>query len=347
MADPKMSVRMDAKRRLFLQAVGMGAAGLAVGGGGSWLYNRLMGSEAMATGAVAPLRLTDAPLLDTEANALQSQLTSLSSELSGVTAQNQQLATALKIAQDESAALRLRVAELEGQLSSANERLAHSSNVISLYDQLEAVGLDGVASAAVQGFAATLTSSLSLVPAAAAGVAIGRGLLTTLDTTLTTLNGSLGWLNQRMADLKLNLFGLELSSTSLTGAASAGVAAAFSGLVGWIINYLPFDIGRKSREAFSAAQKVVDHNQTLSAEVDREVFEKLAPQLGDGPVGIKVAIGQALRDQALAPSENLVNALSGTQASYANTVQTPIADALTRRAALREQITAARQAAGL
>lgn len=347
MADTKMGLRMDAKRRLFLQAVSMGAAGLAVGGGGSWVYNQLLGGQAAATGAFTPLRLTDAPALTTETNALTSQLTSLNGQLSGVTAQNEQLATALKIAQDESAALRLRVADLEGQLNNANSRLTHSANIIGLYDQLEAVGLDGVAASGVQAFAATLVSSLGLLPAAAAGVAIGRSLLTTLDTTVATLNGGLGWLNQRMTDLKLNLFGLEQASATLTGAASAGVAAAFSGLVGWIVNYLPFDIGRKSRESFSSAQKVVDHNQSLSAEVDREVFEKFAPQLGDGPLGIKVAIGQSMRDQALAPSENLVNALSSTQASYANTVQTPIAEAIARRAALREQLTAARQAAGL
>jgi len=140
MADTKLGLRMDARRRLFLQAVGMGAAGLAVGGGGSWVYSQLQAGQ--ATSAVTALRLTDAPALTTETNALTSQLTTLNGQLSGVTAQNEQLVAALKIAQDETAALRLRVADLEGQLSSATNRLTDSANVISLYDQLEAVGLD-------------------------------------------------------------------------------------------------------------------------------------------------------------------------------------------------------------
>src|ERR1041384_8690992 len=97
------------RRRLLIQALGLSAAGLAVGGGAAWAMDRLETgsvSEATASNLQAQLQAAQAAqaALDLSNTTLQQQLTDLQNQLASATGQNAQLATALSTSQQETSA---------------------------------------------------------------------------------------------------------------------------------------------------------------------------------------------------------------------------------------------------
>jgi len=153
--------------------------------------------------------------------------------------------------------------------------------------------------------------------------------------------------------LKLGLFSLETSANALAGVAAGGVSAAFGGVSAafggfakYIIDYLPFDIGRKIKDAIASMQGLVDHNATLSEGVDQQVFEKLSPHFSEGPANLKVKLLEPVRTQGLQPAGDLVNSVSQTDASYQSTLAGPLKTAIDQRALLRQQIQEARAKLG-
>lgn len=337
-----MATSSENRRRLFLQALGMGAAGLAVGGGASWLYGELTGGLPAAGLPAQSLQLTDTPTLNSKVSELQGQVALLNNQVGATAGQNDQLNALLKAAQDENQRLKQQITDLQGQVSTSETKLTEANTVLSLFDQLEAVGLDDVAQTGLQTFAAALAAAVGLTPAAANGVASARSLLDQLEAQLPDLNGSVAWLAERVLNLKVGLFSLETAASALAGAAAGGVSAAFGGFAKYIVDYLPFDIGRKIREAMAATQNLVDTNAVLSKDVDQQVFEKLSPHFSDGPSNLKVKVIDPVRAQGLQPAGELVNAVSQTDASYQTALAQPLKAALDQRALLRQQIQAAR-----
>lgn len=337
-----MAITSENRRRLFLQAVGMGAAGLAVGGGASWLYSEVTGGTPAAGIPAQTLRQTDVPEINGKVLALQNEVAQLNNQVGATTGQNEQLNALLKASQDENQRLKQQLTDLQGQVSQTEAKLSDANQVISLFDQLEAVGLDDMAQNGLQTFAAALAAAVGLVPATATGVASARTILDDLEAQLPDLKGSVAWLAERVLNLKVGLFSLETAANALAGVTAGGVSAAFGGFAKYILDYLPFDIGRKIREAMSATQTLVDSNAALSTDVDKQVFEKLSPHFSDGPVNLKIKVLDPVRAQGLQPAGDLANAVSQTDASYRSTLAQPIQAALDQRAGLRQQLQAAR-----
>lgn len=335
------------RRRLFLQAIGMGAAGLAVGGGASWLYGEMTGGKPAAGIPANAIQQTDTPAYDTgRVFDLQGQIAQLNNQVNAASGQNQQLNTLLKASEDENLRLKQQLSDLQGQLSVSEAKLTDANGVISLYDQLEAIGLDDVANNGLQTFAGALAATVGLLPATANGIANSRSLLDQLDAQMPDLKGGVSWLAERVLNLKVGLFSLETAAAALNGAAAGGVSAAFGGFAKYIVNYLPFDIGQKIRDAMSATQNLVDSNAALSSDVDQKVFEKLSPHFSDGPSNLKVKVLDPVRAEGLQAAGDLVNSVSQADASYQSTLAQPLKSAIDQRAALRQQLQAARSKLG-
>ncbi len=337
-----MANTSESRRRLFLQAIGTGAAGLAVGGGASWLYGELTGGVPAAGMPGAILQATDAPEHNPRISQLQGEVALLNNQIGAATGENDQLSILLKASQDENLRLKQQVSDLQGQVSTTETKLADANTVLSLYDQLEAVGLDDLAHNGLQSFAGALAVAVGLLPATATGVATARTLLDQFEAQLPDLKGGVSWLAERVLNLKVGLFSLETAANALAGVTAGGVSAAFGGFAKYIVGYLPFDIGRKIQEAMSATQTLVDSNSTLAGDVDQKVFEKLSPHFSDGPANVKVKVIDPVRAQGLQPAGELVNAVSQTDATYQSQLAQPLQTALDQRAQLRQQILAAR-----
>jgi len=334
-------------RRIFLRALGLGVAGLAIGGGAAWAQNQLAEKDA-AQAALETLQAQMAAAqaqslsLDGQVASLQTQLSTLDAQLMAVNGQNVQLANALATSQNEAQLLKDQVAALQAQLASAQSKLQDYGGLISLYEQLEAVGLDALTQEGLKATAGGLAGALTVTPLVQTGLQTARNLLAEFEKLLPDFNAALVWLNERVISLKLGLFSLEKAAKTTIVDAATGVVTVFGGFIKFVLDYLPFNIGEQTRATFSAAQTVFTHSVELTANTDEKVFGKLSRYVGDGPQNWRKKLVTPLRDEALAPTEQLLTAVDNARTTFTTALEAPAQAALSQRAALREQIAAYR-----
>lgn len=341
------STNTDYSRRIFLRALGLGAAGLAVGGGAAWAQSQLAEKDAAQT-ALQTLQTQMAAAqaqsqsLDGMVAGLQTQVSTLDAQLMAANGQNVQLANALTAAQNDAKLLTEQVATLQAQLNSAQGKLQDYGGLLGLYEQLEAVGLDALTQDGLKATASGLAGALTVTPLVQTGVQTARNLLAEFEKILPDFNTALSWLNERVINLKLGLFSLEKAAQRTIVDAATGVVTVFGGFIKFVLDYLPFNIGDQTRATFSAAQTVFSHSVELTANTDEKVFGKLSRYVGDGPQNWRKKLITPLRDEALAPTEQLLSAVENARTAFNTTLETPAQAALNHRAALREQIAAYR-----
>ena len=201
----------SSRRRFLLQAMGVTAAGLAVGGGAAWAKSRSDEADA-AEAAVRELQARLAAAANTNAALdvstvnLQQQLANLQSQLAALTGQNGPLASALSAAQKESADLKTQLASAQSQLSAANDQLGKFKTLIALYDQLEGIGLDTLVREGLTAVAVGLTSALGLTALLKDGVLLAHTLLDNFEKLLPDFHAAMTWLGSQIVNFKLSLY---------------------------------------------------------------------------------------------------------------------------------------------
>lgn len=338
-----MSNQPDFSRRVFLRALGMGAAGLALGGGAAWAYGQLSEKEAaLATVQQAQSQVTDAQKrnlsLDSVITSLQGQLTQLDAELAAATSQNAQLANAVTVAQQDTLTAKTQLTEAQARLQAAEARLAQYQGLIALYDQLESVGLDALAQDGLKSAAAGLTTALGVSPLVQSGVQTANSLLDDFEKLLPSFNSAFAWLSEQMIRLKLNLHVLEKAAKTTLAEAATGVVAVFGGFVKFVLDYLPFNIGEQSRAAFGAAQTVIVNSSDMAVQTDAKIFEPVWRYVSGGPNSWEKQLVKPLREQTLTPASQLASAVEQAQATFNAALHTPLQAALEQRAALKVRI---------
>ncbi|MDW8325527.1 MAG: hypothetical protein RMK99_03070 [Anaerolineales bacterium] len=338
-----MSDQPDFSRRIFLRAVGMGVAGLALGGSAAWAYGQLSEKEAaLATAQQFQAQLADARLhnrsLDALINSLQGQVAQLDAELAVATSQNAQLANALNAAQQEALTAKTQLAEVQTKLEAAEARLAEFQGLIALYEQLESVGLDALIQDGLKSVAAGLAAAMSVTPLVQSGVQTATSLLDEFEKLLPTFNAGLVWLSEQLIQLKLNLLTLERAAKTTLAGAATGVVAAFGGFIKFVLNYLPFNIGERTRATFSAAQAVIMNTSDVAFQTDAQLFEPLWRYVSGGPNSWEKQLVKPLREQTLSPASRLALAVEQAQNTFDTALQTPLRAALQQRAQLKTKI---------
>jgi len=338
-----MSDQPDFSRRVFLRALGMGAAGLALGGGAAWAYGQLSEKEA-ALAAVQQIQAQAADAqqrslsLDSVITSLHGQVAQLDAELAAATSQNAQLANAVAAAQQETLTVKAQLTEAQTRLQAAEARLAHYQGLIALYDQLENVGLDALAQEGLKSAAAGLASALGVSPLVQTGVQTANSLLDDFEKLLPNFNAGLSWLSEQMIKLKLNLHTLERAAKTTLAEAATGVVAVFGGFIKFVLDYLPFNIGEQTRAAFSAAQAVIVNTAEVASQSDAKVFEQVWRYVSGGPNSWEKQLAKPLREQALTPARQLALAVEQAQATFNASLQNPVQAALAQRATLKAKI---------
>lgn len=342
-----MSNAPDYSRRVFLRALGLGAAGLAVGGAAAWAEGQLTERAALES-AVGTLQTqlgtaqTGQAALNGTVTALQGQVTTLDTQLGAAQTQNAQLADALTQAQRRLEALQTELAQTQTQLTDAQTRLSQHQTLLGLYDQLESLGLDELTQTGLQSAAAGLASVLGIAPLVRGGLETARRLLAEFEQVLPDFQAGFSWLGDQVIHLKLDLYALEKAAQPFVSAAAAGTVAAFGLFVQAVLNALPFDIGAKTRAAFAAAQTLITQTNDLAGAADERVFGKLARYVSGGARSWQQQFVPPLREATLAPTEQFVTAVDGAQQTFQTALYTPVQATLTQRASLRQQIAAYR-----
>lgn len=343
-----MSAQPDFSRRVFLRAVGMSVAGLALGGGAAWAYGQFSEKEAaLAAAQQFQVQVADARQhslsLDAFITSLQGQVAQLDAELAAATSQNAQLANALAAAQQEALSARTQLAETQTQLQAAEARLAQYRDLIALYDQLEDVGLDALAQDGLKAAAAGLTAALGVTPLVQTGVQTADSLLDEFEKLLPTFNAGLAWLSEQIIRLKLGLHTLERTAKTTLAEAATGVVAVFGGFIKFVLDYLPFNIGEQTRAAFGAAQAVIVHTADVASQTDAQLFAPLWRYVSGGPNSWEKQLVKPLREQTLTPARRLASAVEQAQVTFNAALQTPLQAALEQRAPLKARITEQRR----
>lgn len=344
--------RPSARRRFLLKTLGLGAAGLAAGGAAAWTKGQL--DEAAISGAsLADLKLQLDQITVAKDNlqlsytTLQARTAELETQLAAASGQSAQLATALTTSQQEASDLRTQLAAVQGALDAANTRLARTQELVGLFDQLEGTGLDGVVEAGL----GTVTGALAAIAGPAgllrSGLEAGRGLLGSFEQQLPDLQSAMTWLGDRVVRLKVGLWSVESSAKETAAATAAGIAAVFGGFVGFVLDNLPFDIGKRVRATLTAVEGVLTGLLDLTDNAPEQVMLKVSQKVDDNPKGWKHTLVKPLRDNTFAPADEVLSALSSADASYAASLRDPAAGVLATRRSLREQIAAFRATHGV
>jgi hypothetical protein len=351
MANSRVENGQMARRRFLLKTLGLGAAGLAAGGAAAWGKGQLEQAAGLSTPTATAVldlsqQLNDAQaarsLLELSYQELQTRAAEWQAQLELANNQNAQLSTSLTASQQEASNLQAQLASIQAALDAANGRLTRAGELVALFDQLDAVGLDG----AVEGGLASVAGSLAalLTPAAAlrGGLSSARGLLANFELSLPDFAGAMHWLGEQVVRLKVGLWSVESSAAETAGTAAAGIAAAFTGFVGFVIDHLPFNIGAKVRATLSSTQSVLANLTDMTDNAADQVMLKISQRVDDGPQSWKRTLVEPLRAEALNRADEVLTAVNNTDATYQQALKAPVESALQQRRTLREQIAAFR-----
>src|SRR5579859_810189 len=342
----------NARRRLLLKAVGLGAAGLAAGGVAAWTKGEF--DDAAAAG----LTLADTQRQLETANAakaalalsystLQTQANDWQTQLATAVSQNTQLASAVNAAQQEASDLKSKLQAAQTALDTANERLARSKDLIGLYNQLDGVGLDGVVSnglGVVDGALAGVAGPAGLLRD---GVNAAHGLLTDFEQALPGVSDAMAWLGQQVVKIKVGLWAVETAAQQTANSTLTGLTAVFGGFVGFVLDHLPFNIGDNVRQTLTEVQNLLAGVTNMSDQAPDQVLLKISHYVDDTPQGWKQAMITPLRNNTLAPADQVLAAVSGVNQAFKSSLSDPANSALQQRRALRDQIASFRAAHNL
>ena len=353
MANSRVEQGPMARRRFLLKTL---AAGLAAGGAAAWGKSQLDQAAGLATpGATTVLDLSQ-QLKDAEAartlaelsyQQLQAQAAEWQAQLQLANNQNAQLASSLTTAQQETTTLREQLGATQSALDATNSRLTSTGGLVALYEQLDAVGLDGAVEGGLSSVSGALLGLLTPAMALQGGLASARGLLANFELSLPDFAGAMHWLGEQVVRLKVGLWSVESAAAATAGTAAAGIAAAFTGFVGFVIDHLPFNIGAKVRATLSATQGVLTNVTEMSDQAADKVMLKISQRVEDGPQSWKRTLVEPLRNEALNRADEVLKAVNSTDATYQQALKAPAENALAQRRTLREQIAAFRAANGV
>lgn len=343
------------RRRFLLKTLSLGAAGLAAGGVAAWSKGQLEqaagGAAPAATAVDLSQQVADAntarTLAELSYQQLQTQAAEWQAELALANSQNAQMSTALSAAQQEASTLQGQLASVQAALEAANGRLSATSQLIGLYEQLEAAGLDGAVEGGLASMAGALAALLTPASALRAGLASARGLLASFEMALPDFANAMHWLGEQVVRLKVGLWSVESSAQETAGTALAGMAAAFTGFAGVVIDHLPFNIGAKVRATLSATQGVLTNVTEMSDQAADKVMLKISQRVDDGPQSWKRTLVEPLRSEALNRGDEVLQAVNNADAAYQSALKAPAETALQQRRAVRDQIAAFRAAHGV
>ncbi len=336
-----------ARRRFLVKTLGLGAAGLAAGGAAAWTKGQFDDAAAVNLSLADLQRQLDQTLaakatLEGSYKGLESHAINLQIKLDDATSRTTQLATSLSTTQQEKADLETRLQAIQAELASAQERLGKTTELVGLFERLDGTGLDALVAAGLASMSGVLGALATPSAALRGGLESARGLLGGFEAALPEFAGAMTWLGAQVVRLKAGLWSVESAAAQVVATAAAGFAAVFGGFIGFVIDHLPFDTGRKVRATLSATQGVLASAIDMTDNVTDQVLIKISTHVGDGPESWKTTLVAPLRDSTLGPAAEVLTKVAQAGVTYQASLKDPADTVLAQRQALRDQIAAFR-----
>lgn len=260
---------------------------------------------------------------------VRNQLTALQNQVAALTAERD--------------TLRQQVTALGGQVKDANNQVADLKaknsdlqDLIGLYQQLEAVGIDQIIASALAAVGVPLLAIQNVRLALMTGVGLAARVLQDIENHLPLVAAGLDWLQQQVNTLAQ---GIRAFQTALAVSADTPTTKAIADFISQLLDMLPFGAGQNIKLSLQAMGEVFNHLPDLLNNVSAMVIEPVRAWVGSGQQGgLRETLLRPLREQVLAPAQQIVANAENLNGVYNQQLAQPVQSALERRARVRIEI---------
>ncbi len=331
-------------RRGFLVGLLLGGASVGALGSGFWLLQQQEAQSHLAAAPTPPpaaqptlhgepLGATHFPTTPTPDAALQAEIEALRQQLADSQGERLAIRTELDSARAEAA-------QLATDLQTSQNDAAYLQQVVALYRQLEATGLDDLLLAGLGPLGVALLAIQTGRDALSAGIEEAAAKLATIEIQSPAIANGLLWLEEQIALLSQTLQSLEDALSSVVEPV-APVAQQIGDFIGQVLDLLPFGVGEQIRRGLEAIALILTHIPELVASINPLLITPLRQWVSpDETKGLVAEVVQPISEHLISPAQGMVDSTAALETTYNDQLATPVGTALDARAEIRRQIVA-------
>jgi len=310
------------RRQLLIRLAVGGAAALALGGSAALLWGSNSGGEQKVVVLPNGSQVKSDGTLDVAQ--LVQQIDQLQTELASTKTERDSLTTQL--------------AACNKQLSDLRPATQATQALLTLWQQLDAVGIDDLLTPALAVVVTAFTAVQTVADGLGAGITDVQGAIDQFGKALPQPSAGLQWLQGQVQALSTNLTNLGTQVQQAVEPVQP-YAQMITNFVGWVLDRLPFGIGDKAKAGMDAMNGIVGDLPALVDGVNQQVLNPLIVWFGDDNTrNLTGILLDPVTNKLLAPARSIQTQLATFADSFQNKLVTPTQNALDQRAKIRKQI---------
>jgi hypothetical protein len=227
---------------------------------------------------------------------------------------------------------------VRGELDDALAQLEEHRRLNALWEQLDAIGLDELLNDALARAGTAFVRVMQVIVLLRTGIAAARNVLNGFVAVFPGPQEGIRWLGRQALALasSLDWLGQQIEEAIEPSGSLTAMVAEF---VLWVLDRLPFGVGSRARAGLEAMQTLINDLPDLLAGLNDDVLDPLAEWFGsDEGRNLLGTLVDPVVENAIDPAESVLDAVGEFETVYKETLVDPVQGALTRRAALRDEI---------
>ncbi len=232
-------------------------------------------------------------------------------------------------------------AEKEAAALSAEAEIARLQGLVSLYEDLEKIGLDAILTAGMQALALPLAVVEAGARALESGVEWTEQALLGLQEALPSAQESLLWLEAQVSAVADSITKIEVAiGQALERAADNPVAQALADFTAMILDNLPFGLGDKIRGVLDELVNLLTSVDDLVAGINSQLLDPLRQKwfATEEGQGMGATFMNPLIENVLDPLEAHLADLVVLADTWQQELAAPAGEALVQRETIRQEI---------
>jgi uncharacterized phage infection (PIP) family protein YhgE len=234
------------------------------------------------------------------------------------------------------------VERLRDEADLVGNRLQATVGLVSLYDRMDAVGLDDAVNSGLSAVASAIGRTAQAAHTLREGFAIAQNNINQLDQGFVVIDGGLARAERAVSTLSGLMQGLE-DRLRAAGEPVAPITDALGSFFTSLVGRIPFGVGERILETIERVQAVIGAIPESVENVNRDLIEPLRarffPREGDN---VTVRLLDPLTDLIFRPADRMLSNLANVGEVWQSALERPAREKIEQRAALREQIVAYR-----
>lgn len=227
---------------------------------------------------------------------------------------------------------------LRAEVDSANQAALELGEVNLLWARMDAVGLDGIVWSGIGILGGIFPGLLSLASSLATRLPFLRGVLERFLGELPGTKEGISWLDNQIQSFSAAIEDLKDKLKSVVQPV-AGLADALVNFVFWLLDRLPFGAGDLAKQSLEAMRDIISNLGGHIEGVRAVILAPLKDWFGDDD---EKSIGGAffgpVASEVFDPAAEMADQVTTLETSYRLEFESPASDALSQRAAIREEL---------